>query len=299
MSESRIFLTSDTHFGHDKDFVWEKRGFRSVDEMNEAIVRNWNEVVKPGDTVYHLGDVYLGGDENIKYVERLAGRIHIIAGNHDSNTRREALRALSNVKSVSEGETLKYEKRIFYLSHYPTLTCDVTLSAENINKGLHNRVLNLYGHTHQTSPYFNREIPYVYNVGMDAHECRPVSIDDIIDDIRNQHEVLRKRAEKIFKLEEEIHTALEVPVKDFVVALEDNDAAWDKQANIWFTVTMMTERMTQWQAIGVFHDSGLDGASAEYLRVLNKERILSLLAGPEPLLESTRADLLTLLGYTI
>ena len=39
---SNIFITSDLHFNHDKDFIWKERGFSNVNEMNEAIVKNWN-----------------------------------------------------------------------------------------------------------------------------------------------------------------------------------------------------------------------------------------------------------------
>ena len=52
-----IFLTSDLHFNHDREFVWKVRGFTSVQEMNETIVKNWNSVVNPDDDVYVLGCV--------------------------------------------------------------------------------------------------------------------------------------------------------------------------------------------------------------------------------------------------
>ena len=59
---SKIFLTSDTHFGHDRDFIWKPRGFSNVHEMNEEIVRRWNSLVTEEDIVYHLGDIMLGDD---------------------------------------------------------------------------------------------------------------------------------------------------------------------------------------------------------------------------------------------
>lgn len=57
----KIFLTSDLHFLHDREFIWKARGFNSVDEMNEETIRRFNEVVNPEDTVYILGDIALGG----------------------------------------------------------------------------------------------------------------------------------------------------------------------------------------------------------------------------------------------
>lgn len=55
-----IFLTSDTHFGHDKIIEYCKRPFATSEEMNEAMITRWNAVVKSGDDVYHLGDFGCG-----------------------------------------------------------------------------------------------------------------------------------------------------------------------------------------------------------------------------------------------
>ena len=66
---------------HDKEFIWGARGFNSVDEMNIEIVKRWNSVVAPEDTVYHLGDVAMGGLENLEWVNNLNGTIHFIRGN--------------------------------------------------------------------------------------------------------------------------------------------------------------------------------------------------------------------------
>ena len=191
--EHKIFFTADTHFGHDRGFVGGERGFTMVDEMNEALVRNWNRVVRPGDTVYHLGDVYLLDDKNADYVRRLAGNIHLIRGNHDTEHKMELLSACPNIKSISWGEPFVYQKWHFFLCHYPTLTCDTELNKENIGSGFRNRTMCLHGHTHQAQPFFNDEIPYIYNVGADAHECRPISIEEIMEDINRQHEELQRR----------------------------------------------------------------------------------------------------------
>ena len=47
----KIFLTSDTHFGHDREFLWGPRGFRSSIEHDEAVIANWNSVVGEDDDV--------------------------------------------------------------------------------------------------------------------------------------------------------------------------------------------------------------------------------------------------------
>ncbi len=52
-----IFLTSDTHFGHGRILELSHRPFDSIEQHDDEIVRRWNEVVGPKDTVIHLGDV--------------------------------------------------------------------------------------------------------------------------------------------------------------------------------------------------------------------------------------------------
>lgn len=48
----KIYLTSDLHFCHDKDFIYEPRGFKCVEDMNETIVKNWNGLITEDDDVY-------------------------------------------------------------------------------------------------------------------------------------------------------------------------------------------------------------------------------------------------------
>ena len=68
-----IWVTSDTHFRHanilkfkDSDGNLVRPGFEDVDAMDEHMIERWNSVVKPGDMVYHLGDVVLGDTEWFK-----------------------------------------------------------------------------------------------------------------------------------------------------------------------------------------------------------------------------------------
>ena len=63
-----IFLTSDMHFGHDREFIWKARGYSSIEEMNEDYVEKWNSVISDEDDVYILGDLMLGEPSNIEYI---------------------------------------------------------------------------------------------------------------------------------------------------------------------------------------------------------------------------------------
>ena len=58
-----IWFTSDTHFSHCNIIKYCNRPFKDVDEMNKILIQNWNNVVRPDDIVWHLGDFALG-DKN-------------------------------------------------------------------------------------------------------------------------------------------------------------------------------------------------------------------------------------------
>ena len=84
-----VFLVSDTHFGHTgvcrftrNDGVTKLRPWDDADEMDEAMVKAWNERVKPTDKVYHLGDVVINR-KSLKILSRLNGDKVLIRGNHD------------------------------------------------------------------------------------------------------------------------------------------------------------------------------------------------------------------------
>lgn len=184
MGDKNIWLVSDTHFCHDRAFIYEPRGFSCIEDMNEAIVERWNSVVKPGDIVYHLGDVMLNdNDKGMEYLKKLNGEIHILRGNHDTNSRICLYAAAPNVVSTGNYATvIKYGKYSFYLSHYPTLTSNFDNGAS-----LRYHVIGLFGHTHQQENFYQDNL-YMYHVGMDSHNCYPVSIEQIIEDIKKEIE---------------------------------------------------------------------------------------------------------------
>lgn len=180
-----ILFTSDPHLGHDKEFVVKARGFETVEEMNAEIVRRWNERVYPDDDVYVLGDLTLGDiEEGIRLISKLNGYLHIMRGNHDTDKKVERYLELPNVVSVQYADVLKYGKAVFWMGHYPTITANY-----DDDKPWAKHVVCLFGHTHQEQPFYN-DNPYMYNVGMDAHNCTPISIDEIIANIRKKKEEL-------------------------------------------------------------------------------------------------------------
>ena len=176
-----VFLTSDCHFNHDKEFIWKARGFNNVQEMNEAIVSHWNLIVQPEDDVYLLGDVMLGDASSIEFLKRLNGKIHIVYGNHDTSNRKKMYNKCTNVVECADALSFKYRKYHFYLSHYPTITTNGEI------QGLRQVTINFYGHTHQTTNFYD-DIPWIYHVGMDSHNCCPINIDDTIEEMCHKFE---------------------------------------------------------------------------------------------------------------
>ena len=180
----KIWISSDAHFCHDRDFIYGPRGFESVQEMNEAIVENWNSLVSWDDTVYLLGDVMLNDNYNgCKYLNRLAGKIYILTGNHDTDTRiQEYVNIRPTILHLGLATILKYNGYHFYLSHYPTLT-----SNNDSDKPLKCRMINLCGHSHVQDPFADWDKGTIFHCELDTNDCKPWLLDDIIEKIKERN----------------------------------------------------------------------------------------------------------------
>ena len=178
-----IYFTSDLHIGHDKEFIWKERGFSSIEEHDKEILKRWNEKITSEDTVYILGDLALGQNENewdnIFY--NLNGDIFFIQGNHDTNRKILLYQSRYIMDYKGAGYFWKYGKRSFYLSHFPTLV-------GNYDDKTTKALWNLSGHTHSKNKFEYGQY-HIYNVAVDAHNCYPVSIEDIIKDIQNYNSI--------------------------------------------------------------------------------------------------------------
>lgn len=182
-----IYLTSDFHFSHDRSFIYETRGFKNVEEMNEEIIKRFNSIVKSNDKTYVLGDLCLGGGsaetmiKNKSLIERLNGSLYIILGNHDTQKRIEMYQECKNVESIDYATVLKYSKYCFYLSHYPALT-----SNWDDDKSLKQKTISLCGHSHSIDSFKDIDKGPIYHVECDAHNCYPVLLDNIIAQIKDK-----------------------------------------------------------------------------------------------------------------
>lgn len=187
-----IYLTSDHHFGHARIIELCNRPFSSVEEMNEEMIRRWNEVVIDDDTVYHLGDLSMGqADENITMTARLNGRKFLLPGNHDKlfSHRSQEFQARWRPFYEDAGWRITMEQwdlRGYTLCHFPRISTDPT-DERHDDRYLDLRpdddgTILIHGHTHShaaTSPARPRQ----YHVGVDAHDFYPVPITTIDEEM--------------------------------------------------------------------------------------------------------------------
>ena len=179
-----VFFTSDTHFWHKNIIKYCSRPFADVEEMNQALIDNWNSVITRNDTVFHLGDFVFGGTtkrDNI--LSQLNGDIILIKGNHDD---------YRNIEHYSQ-LLIQIGEDLIYLNHYPFLT---------FAGAYRENVYQLFGHLH-SGPYSIVEnlissdekeagmilsgdkgrLQYLmsnqYDVGVDNNNYKPINWKDI------------------------------------------------------------------------------------------------------------------------
>lgn len=173
------FFTSDTHFGHANIIKYCKRPFADVEEMDNTLIHNWNSIVRPEDTVYHLGDFAVGGGPAAPYLRRLNGTIYFCLGNHDKRLRlikayldiELELQSYLNDDKVKLGipylREVTVEKQEIVLCHY----------AMKVWNGSHKGSWQLYGHSHGTLPDDPNALSC--DVGMDCWNYFPVSMEQL------------------------------------------------------------------------------------------------------------------------
>ena len=171
-----VFLVSDTHFGHlgvcrfmRNDGVTKLRPWDTPEEMDEEMIRRWNEQVRPTDKVYHLGDVVINR-RALPTLARLNGDKVLIRGNHDifrDDEYRQYFREL-RAYHVMNG---------MILSHIPIHT-----------ESLGRFGVNIHGHTHANrvmweDPFdgFESKIdPRYYCVCVEQTDFAPILFEDVI-----------------------------------------------------------------------------------------------------------------------
>lgn len=128
-----IFVTSDTHFNHKNIIKYCNRPYKDVEEMNEAIINNWNNLITNDDVIYHLGDFGFGTKEELKQIfNRLNGQKYLIMGNHDKKVGRNYYLELGFLNVYRK----EYQLDNYILTHEP-----IEVESDKIN---------IYGHIHNS-----------------------------------------------------------------------------------------------------------------------------------------------------
>lgn len=178
---SKQFYIADLHFGHKNILAYDNRQFLTVDEMDKALIRNWNSVVTQNDIVYILGDIsWHNYKETISIMNQLNGTKILIKGNHDKLN--QELKCCFDY--ICDYKEIKDNGRDVVLCHYP-IPC--------FNKHFYG-AFHLYGHVHNSFEanmieHFKKEMIDLYdkkcnmfNVGcmMPYMSYTPRTLDEIL-----------------------------------------------------------------------------------------------------------------------
>lgn len=173
-----IFFTSDTHFGHKRIITDGGRAFATLEGHDEALIKNWNAIVGPKDTVYHLGDFSLcNRAHRVECFHALKGHKRFVEGNHDDGLQElvnawEVITKSYDAMWLGRLHTFKMDNLRAELCHFPLEVWDRK----------HYGTFHLHGHSHDhcnTQPNWRR-----LDVGVDAAfrllgAYRPFSWDEI------------------------------------------------------------------------------------------------------------------------
>lgn len=186
-SEVNIWFTSDLHFGHKNIIKFCNRPWETTEEMDEALITNWNSVVGEKDIVFDLGDFAFATNGRWKDIlQRLNGKHYLILGNHDV-TRWPGDKTMELFDRVEQQMIIYIDNRCIYLNHYPYLCYGGSW------KNPEHAVWQLHGHVH-TCPNSSGaddkrmiyKFPYQYDVGVDNNNYVPVSWNQVKEHINKQ-----------------------------------------------------------------------------------------------------------------
>ena len=183
-----VFLVSDTHFGHEKTCTVFKRNdgtplrpFSGAEEMNEEMIRRWNDRVRPNDKVYHLGDVVINR-KFLHVLSRLNGDKVLIRGNHDIFKLEDYTQYFRDIRGYHVMNGL-------ILSHVPVHLESLGRFGCNIHGHLHaNRVMKVAGVDVRTGDirYSDEIDPRYFNVSVEQIDYTPILFEDALKRIIDQ-----------------------------------------------------------------------------------------------------------------
>lgn len=187
--EQRVFFTSDSHFFHDRDFIYAKRGYSNRYEHNEGLINKINECVRENDVICHLGDYCLNVtmaefEDTLRKIN--CNRIYYIFGNHNSCIRKFYEQAVAAEFQRNDIEVFPYTiGKLTYLGYYKELIVNgqmIVLSHYpfQIWNQQQNNAWCLSGHSHYTNPHTQVSCKEgkILDLGWEGHH-KPLSFDEV------------------------------------------------------------------------------------------------------------------------
>ena len=184
-----VLFTSDLHLGHANIILTCGRNlescgenFAAVEEMNDFLIRKWNEKVKEDDIVYILGDLSYRSSISVKtYLKQLKGRKHLIVGNHDFQWQKNIANINDYFESVSDMKVIRLGEKLITLCHYPLLEWNGSRRAKNQQTSIS---WLIHGHIHNSRDnvfeYIRDNLPCALNCGVDINGFEPVTFEELL-----------------------------------------------------------------------------------------------------------------------
>lgn len=179
-NKDKLWFTSDCHFYHENIIKYCNRPFNNAEEMNEVLIKNWNELVKPDDDVIIAGDMIHSGNLDLVYdiLDKLNGSKWLTFGNHCYQNKFERDEICKKFNhhcwdamdiQVKDSELEDGLMKI-HIQHYP---------CEFWTRG----AIHLYGHVHSGPLSTGSEVckfnPMRYDIGVDNNDFKPISYEEI------------------------------------------------------------------------------------------------------------------------
>ncbi len=159
------YFASDYHLGHTNVIKYDGRPYKTVHEMDEAIIANHNSVVSDEDDFYFLGDFSFSKNRTEEYLQRLNGNKFFIKGNHDNH----AIIKLYKQYGTYLGELAEVtiDGKLVVLCHY----------AMRVFNKSHRGAFHLYGHSHHSLPDDPHSLSFDVGINGEGYNYTPISWD--------------------------------------------------------------------------------------------------------------------------
>lgn len=169
----------DTHFGHSNVLWMDSRPYKTVEEMDEDIIRKWNSCVKEDDDVWFLGDLCCRSKKKPQYyLEQLNGKKHLLIGNHDGVILKN-LDANKYFESIDMLRQITDGGKQIIMCHYPLAEWPMYFRG----------AIHIYGHIHNNSQNkanrFMLKEPNALNAGCMINGYKPCTLQELIQNNNN------------------------------------------------------------------------------------------------------------------